>query len=309
MQAKKLVSICIPSYNASRFIGETIKSVLDSTYNNLEIIVNDDASTDNTREIVEAFDDERVRFYQNDTTMGVPGNWNKALEKASGEFVGLLNHDDMYGPFWLSFSVDVFEKHPHIGWVATAFHIIDADGKRLNNVSRFAKTGGISREEAFLCTGKLDGLGPGFIARRKILEEVRYYDENAGPSADNDLFIRLAARFPLLYSINPHHTAWRLHVDNLTHQYGMVEQLTNGLYILRKIFNDDALPRDLRKKKRRFYANFYQNVLMRLQGLLANGDIETAKRLIYILDIDDYGIWRETMPGAIGRLFHTQQPN
>ena len=89
---KRLVSVCIPSYDGSRFIGQTIKSVLDSTYADLEIVVNDDGSTDTTREVMQAFGEERVRFLQNEINLGPARNWNLAVAKASGELVGLLNH-------------------------------------------------------------------------------------------------------------------------------------------------------------------------------------------------------------------------
>ncbi|MBW2038910.1 MAG: glycosyltransferase [Deltaproteobacteria bacterium] len=284
---KALVSVCIPSYNASRYIGETIRSVLDSTYSNLEIIINDDVSTDKTREIVESFSNRRVCFFQNESNLGVPKNWNRVLEKASGEFVGLLNHDDLYGPFWLTFAVHVLEKHPHVGWVATAFRIIDDKDQTLDVVSRLAETGEYSRNEAFLCVAKLDGLGPGYIARREILEEVGYYDEVAGPSADNDLFLRLASRYPLYYSNYPH-AAWRLHADNLTHRWGPIEQTTEGLRMLNKIFSNDALPEELRKHKKSCYIYYYHKVLVGIRELLKKGDLETVQHLIRLLYTNGY---------------------
>jgi glycosyltransferase involved in cell wall biosynthesis len=284
---KALVSVCIPSYNASRYIGATIKSVLDSTHSNLEVIVNDDASTDNTREIVASFGDERIRFFQNESNLGVPRNWNRALKRAAGEFVGLLNHDDLYGPFWLTFAAHVLEKHPHVGWVVTKFRIINDKGETLGVESRFPATGEYGQREAFLCVAKLDGLGPGYIARREILEEAGYYDEDAGPSADNDLFLRLASRYPLYYSNNPH-TAWRWHADNLTHRWGIVQQTADSLRTLNKIFSDDGLPEELRKLKKTCYAYYYHKVLAWARKLLNEGELETVQQLIHLLHTDGY---------------------
>lgn len=281
------VSVCIPSYNAARTIGETIKSVLDSMYSGLEIIVNDDASTDNTREIVEAFRDERVHFFGNESNLGPVKNWNRALKRASGEFVGLLNHDDLYGPFWLTRAVHVLDKYPHIGWVASAHLIINGEGRTLRVLSRFPETREYSRSEAFLRVARLDGLGPGHIVRREILEQVGYYDEEAGPSADSDLFLRLASRYLLYYSTYPH-TAWRRHADNLTHRWGIVEQIADGLKILNKAFSDDALPEELRQCKRSCYTYYYQKVLDRARELLQRGDLETVQHLIRLLYVNDY---------------------
>ena len=284
---KGRVSVCIPSYNASRFIRQTIKSVLASSYTNLEVIVNDDASTDSTRAIVEGIDDNRVRFFQNERTIGVPGNWNYALQRASGEFVGLLNHDDLYGQFWLTLAVHVLRKYPHIGWVATAFRIVDNDGQTLRAVSHLPETREYSRSDAFLCVAKLDGLGA-YIARREIIEQVGYYDDAIGASADNDLYLRLASRYPLYYSSNPHHAAWRLHSDNLTHRWGLVDQVSEGLKTLQKAFSDDTLPEELRTYKQTVYTYIYGKVLSRALERLENDELETVQHLVRLLDTCGY---------------------
>ncbi len=283
-----LISVCIPSYNASRHIGGTIQSVLNSTRSDFEIIVNDDASIDDTRGIVTSFQDRRIRFYRNESNVGPARNWNCALQRASGEFVGLLNHDDLYGPFWLAFATHTLKKYPHIGWVGTAFHIINDKGSVLRAISRFDRTREINRDEAFLCMARLDGLTPAYLARREILEEVGYYDEEAGPSADNDLFLRLAARYSLYYSNNPHHATRRLHADNLTHRWGLVDQTGEGLRMLHKAFSDEALPEELRKHKKACYTYFYHKVISRARERLEADDIETVQHLVDLLHTSGY---------------------
>ena len=255
----KKVSVCIPSYNGARFIGATIKSVLDSVYQDFEIIISDDASTDSTFKVIESFHDGRISVYRNERNLGVVRNWNQALTKATGDYVGLLNHDDLYGPFWLTFAVHQLEKNPHIGWVGTAHHIIDADGRPLSVVSRFPATGEIPRTEAFLEIATLNGLG-GFVARRELLEEMGYYDVDAGASADNDLFLRLAAKHSLYYSATYPHTAWRLHADNLTHRWSLREQIAEGMRMLDKIFGDPCLPQELQQYKNICFNNFLHKV-------------------------------------------------
>ncbi|MGA3086097.1 MAG: glycosyltransferase [Thermodesulfobacteriota bacterium] len=282
------VSICIPSYNAGRFIGETIKSVLDSVYQDFEIIVNDDASTDNTREVVHSFQDSRIRFYQNDKNVGTVQNWNLAIKKACGEYAGLLNHDDLYGPFWLTFAVHQLEKHPHICWVATAHRIIDENGKTLDGVSRFPKTGEINRTEAFLEIAKQYGLGPGFIARRRVLDEIGYYDEEVGPSADNDLFLRLAARYPLFYCANYPHTAWRLHQSNLTHRWGPIEQTTEGIRILNKNFDNHTLPQELQQYRDSCLSYYLRKSKTYADQFFDVNDQNTYNKIIHILKLNGY---------------------
>jgi glycosyltransferase involved in cell wall biosynthesis len=91
-------SICIPNYNYGRFIGDTIQSVLDQTYQNFEIIVADNASTDNSVDVVQSFKDDRIRLIQNAHNIGFAPNLQKATMFATKEFINLLSSDDQMKP-------------------------------------------------------------------------------------------------------------------------------------------------------------------------------------------------------------------
>lgn len=280
------VSVCIPTYNAGRFIGQTLRSVSDSEYRNIEIIVSDDASTDDTARIVESFQDRRLRFCPHGRNEGFVRNWNRAVTQATGEYVSLLNHDDLYSPFWLTLAVHHLKKNPHVGWVATAHRVIDATGKTLMIISRFPATGEIPQAEAFLETAKLNGLGPGFVVRRKILEEVGYYDENAGAGADNDLFLRLAARYPLYYCAAYPHTSWRLHRDNLTHRWGWLKQTREGIRMLKKVFSDPGLPPELAKYRNLCIGNFIDKGMDYAENYLRHKDEKTYREHLELIRIE-----------------------
>lgn len=282
------VSVCIPSYNAASHIAATIQSVLDSTYRDLEVIVNDDASTDNTCEIVAGFKDERVRLFRNERNLGPVPNWNRAMRRATGEFAGLLNHDDLYGPFWLSFAVHILDRYPHIGWVSTDYRTIDAQGRTIRIVPCFPETREYSREEVFLRLIQFIGMGIGYIARRSILEAIDYYDEQAGPGADNELFLRLSLRAPLYYSTNPYHAASRVHPGNLTHRWSVVDQARETFYILNKICQDEMLPAELRAGRATYYNCFYNRVVFRIKELRQRGEYDTADRLLQVLRANGY---------------------
>ena len=276
------ISICIPTYNAARYIKKTIKSILDSTYSNIEIIVSDDVSDDNTINILKELNDKRIHLIKNDSRLGVPKNWNRALKEATGEFIGLLNHDDIYCPFWLTFAAYTLKKYPHIGWMATAFYIINEKDEVINFVAKFPETREYSLAETFSYIAKLNGLGPGFIARRTVFEEIGYYDEDAGPGADNDLFLRISSKFPLYYSNYPH-ASWRWHKDNLTKRWEPINQAVEGLRILEKIFNNEELPIELMKYKKSCFANYYRKISNHAEALLRKGEIENSWKLKQLL--------------------------
>lgn len=96
---RDLVSIIMPSYNTGRFLSETIRSVLAQTYTNWELLLVDDASTDNTDEVVMAFlTDSRIRYIKNETNRGAAVSRNRALREAKGKWIAFLDSDDLWMP-------------------------------------------------------------------------------------------------------------------------------------------------------------------------------------------------------------------
>lgn len=91
-------SICIPNYNYGRYIGEAIQSVLNQTYQNFEIIVADNASTDDSVEVVKSFKDERIRLIQNRRNIGFAPNLQRVTMEAGNQFVNVLSSDDQMKP-------------------------------------------------------------------------------------------------------------------------------------------------------------------------------------------------------------------
>jgi len=121
---KRLVSVIITTYNGEKFIARTLKSVLDQTYKNLEIIVVDDDSTDNTPKIVKKIQKEAekkgiklklIRLRKNSGGPAIPRNIG--IKNAKGEFIAILDHDDIYYPENIAKKVEILESHPEINIV------------------------------------------------------------------------------------------------------------------------------------------------------------------------------------------------
>jgi len=94
----ELVSIITPCYNSGKFIAETIKSVLNQTYQNWEMIIVDDCSTDNSVEMIKTFNDKRIKLYINDRNKGAAISRNYALRKSKGKWIAFLDSDDLWYP-------------------------------------------------------------------------------------------------------------------------------------------------------------------------------------------------------------------
>ena len=103
----------MPSYNTAQYIGESIKSVISQTYQNWELIIVDDCSTDNTEEIVKDFKDQRIRFFKNEKNSGAAISRNKALKEAKGRYVAFLDSDDLWVPEKLEKQVIFIQEHDY----------------------------------------------------------------------------------------------------------------------------------------------------------------------------------------------------
>ena len=127
-----MVSVIIPSYNRADIINETIDSVLAQTYANVEVIVIDDGSTDNTRGVVAAYRDPRLH-YSYKTNGGLSAARNAGLDSARGEFIAFLDSDDVWQSWKLAAQMQIFERHPEVGLI-------------WSDMSTFRKSGEILKE-------------------------------------------------------------------------------------------------------------------------------------------------------------------
>lgn len=126
-----VVSICVPTYNNGPFIAETLQSILKQSYTNFEIIVVDDCSTDDTLEKIQSLKDVRIKIHRNTVNLGMHGNWQKALDLATGEYIKLVCGDDLLSTDCLEKQLAAFETagNADVVLVACKRSIIMGDGK------------------------------------------------------------------------------------------------------------------------------------------------------------------------------------
>jgi glycosyltransferase involved in cell wall biosynthesis len=121
-----LVSVIIPTYNCARYVNTAIQSVLEQSYSNTEIIVVDDGSTDETRDVIQSFKKEIVYIHQENK--GLPGARNRGIQEASGEYVAFLDADDLWRKDKLEIQAQVLESFPSVYLVFSDFSVFDENG-------------------------------------------------------------------------------------------------------------------------------------------------------------------------------------
>lgn len=182
---KPLVSIITPSYNQGRFIEKTVVSVLNQDYENIEYIIIDGGSTDNTKEIVEKYRDRLTFISEKDN--GQSDAINKGFKMAKGEIVAWLNSDDVYEPGCISKAVDIFMKDEALGLIYGEGYLINEDGDKLE---RFGAT---QKFDLWTLIHVWDYImQPATFFKKSYLEQVGYLDVNLHYCMDWDLWIKLA---------------------------------------------------------------------------------------------------------------------
>jgi hypothetical protein len=125
------VTVTIPTYNRAHLLPTVIRSVLDQSISELELFVSDNASTDQTQEVVSSFSDPRLHYLRNETNTGVHANLSRGLQLGTAPFVSVLQDDDLMLPGNLERKVMVLEENSSVGLVHSAFHriVVNANGE------------------------------------------------------------------------------------------------------------------------------------------------------------------------------------
>lgn len=130
-----MISVVIPLYNKEKQIAYTLQSVFEQTFQDFEIVVVDDGSTDNSVEKVEKFDDSRIRLIHQ-TNAGVSAARNRGIEEARGELIAFLDADDEWMPEYLATQYGLYQKYPECSVYACNYEFRDSEGKVTSTIIR-----------------------------------------------------------------------------------------------------------------------------------------------------------------------------
>lgn len=192
-----LVSICIPAYNSEKYIAETIKCVINQTYQNIELIISDDCSKDKTVEIIKSFSDPRIRLIEQKTNLGLGGNWNSLIPELKGEFVKLLCADDLITEDCIEKQVAIFtsDKYKTVSLVSCQIRLINSEGKLLFTKKFPFKSGFIKASSAinynYIFGKNVIGEPGAGLFKRIAFEKIGNYDASNSYLIDLDFWFRV----------------------------------------------------------------------------------------------------------------------
>lgn len=211
------ISVTIPSFNHARFLGRTIESALNQRFGDLDVVVVDDASTDNSFEVANRYcTDSRVRCLKNKQNLGLAKNWNRCLDIARGPLVIVLGSDDLLDPGYLELVSQIFDEYPDLGLVYASVHIIGAHDeiiyKGIEHPPRLYRRG----DDAIthMLTVGINTVTT--VIRRECYEKLGGYNEAIWNGPDIEFCARIASHYDI-YDLGKVLGYFRLHEAKTGH--------------------------------------------------------------------------------------------
>jgi len=279
------VSVIIPTFNRRDYLPIALNSVLAQTYRDYEIIVIDDGSSDDTREILTPYAKSIRYFYQENR--GIAGARNRGIGESRGACIALLDSDDYWLPRKLEHQIAYLKENPQWGMVATRCSSISADG-RFRKQNRPGKSGWILTDlfrSNFIRTSSA-------MITRECLDRVGCFDESLPECEEYDLWLRIARHYPIafinepltVYTDNPHGVstdslAGRLVRLKVLEKEYLKECIPQGLYRKRLARNYHYVGRHYLKRGERFEGKKY------LKQALSLNPLDLKNLLHYTLNV------------------------
>lgn len=186
------VSVLIPAYNAMDYLPQTLESVMAQDFLDYEVVIVNDGSSDAIEDWYAGLSDERVRLISQENR-GLAGARNTAIAHARGEYLALLDADDLWEPEKLRLQVDVLEQNPGVGLVYTWLALVDMDAQPTGRFLESTEEGWVWRD---LIHRNFVGCGSTPLIRRDCFDELGGFDENLGSyMEDLDMWLRLSLQY------------------------------------------------------------------------------------------------------------------
>ncbi|MDO5092398.1 MAG: glycosyltransferase family 2 protein [Propionibacteriaceae bacterium] len=237
---KPHISVCIPVYQGDLTLSATLRSVLASECDDFEVVVRDNGSTDGTPQVVNQFDDPRIRYVRSETTIPLQENWQAAVEEARGDLIKVVCADDLIHPRCLASQAALLED-PTVGLVACRRDLIDGDGKTLTPGAGLRHLEGRHTAADVAKVTVRYGINPiGEAAcvmfRRRDFDAIGGFDHSTMFTMDVDAWLRLLDCGDLIGQ-SESYAAFRIWTESLSNSHNRT-QFDEHMRFLKKVAAD-----------------------------------------------------------------------
>lgn len=242
------VSVVIPAYNAMKYLPQTVESVLHQTYKEFEVVIVNDGSTDDIETwFAESVTDPRFRLISQENK-GLSGARNTGIEQAKGEFIAVLDADDLWHPTKLEKQVEALKRHPEAGLVYTWLRYVDEFSSPTGKIVKSSFEGDVWEE---LTAFNFIGCGSVAMIRRACFDDVGNFDRNLDSYVEDwDMWLRIAKSYPFTV-VNEVLIDNRKYSGSLSTQWRKMEE--SFPKVIEKAFA--SAPSELAHLKKRSYAH------------------------------------------------------
>ena len=246
------ISAIVPAYNAERTILQTIESIRQQTYKNLEIIVINDGSSDRTLELLESVRDERLKVYSYENE-GLPTARNRGIFHATGDYISFIDADDLWTKDKLEKQLMALQQNPQAGVAYSWVICMVQDPENPDNITfvpdkKFNLTGNIYPD---LLLGNFIGNGSNILARREAIESVGEFEPTLKSCEDWDYYLRLAAKWEFVL-VPESQILYLKTAGTMTSKAHIME--AEGMRVLERVYQ--TIPAELKSLKNKSLANF-----------------------------------------------------
>ena len=187
---KPLISICIPTYNRKEFLIEAIESAINQIYPNIEIIIVDDGSEiDIKKEVIELFNNKKIRYYKNDENMGRPYTRNRCVKEAKGEYILWLDDDDKLDFETISYYIEILNNYEKVDVIYGKLQVLDENRLFIDPIDFYKNSAQLANS---LITQGCVIPNPATLVKKDIYEKFGLYDEMFYRAQDYEFWSRIA---------------------------------------------------------------------------------------------------------------------
>lgn len=270
-----LVSVIMPTHNAGRYIGAAIESVLAQSYAHWELIIVDDASTDDTAQVVSGFlGDARIRYHRSARIGHPAGVRNQGFRLAQGELIAFLDSDDVYYPdtlaklsapllanpsinavYGFAFAMDEHERS-----LPNPVELLPLPATRANQPCRYQLPPDYSHSWAHIVTSQISCLLAGLMLRRSLREQIGFFNETLCGPEDYEYYVRMfLSDYDGVFCLSDYVYRYRIHSASLTKTPEHADRLLSScMRIMDWLFEEAPIPDSVRSLRSRAYMECYR---------------------------------------------------
>lgn len=228
---KNLVTVAIPTHNREKYIGQSIESALNQTFDNVELLVVDNHSNDDTRKVVKKIKNSRVRYIRNRKNIGMMNNWNKCIKHAKGNYIVILGDDDVLHSNFIEESLKAHGKHS-LGFSFSHCNKVDEKGKVITRWGyNFPPKGLLKGNEYLELTVKYGACltnSTTVMLNRNVFREVGLFEAKYSSNTfDFNMWIKIANKFDLFF-IDRVLADYRIHGDQVSEIHWRRDKIQTG---------------------------------------------------------------------------------